>query len=388
MKKTVLFLLLITTITYGQTQKTQEDTKILIPYRVKNLWGLSDTLGNIKVQPAYKEIKDFHIAYNKKRSSRYVVKTNKNYFVINRSKKVFLPETNTYDSILISRSDINQFYVFKKGKAGLYTNGKELIPCLYDEIHPTHNSSFVVKKGKFAGLLNSSGKTIIPVEYDRIHPSYEDKDQNKPQFIWKAKGFFTDKEFSDVKVKKTSQESESSAGMVELMDAKEADLDIDAIAHKLGKIYRFVDVDRYRKFAFVGKDKKTGVIDLRTESFIINPEYDYIMFSGEDHDKKIFEVVNNKKYGLVKEGNIFLLPVEYDKITSSYELGALLLKKDNKTGLYIFNTSYPFIPAKYEAIKKSMPIQINDTWQFGLFKVETEKGEGYVGENGIEFFKN
>ena len=51
----VFFTLLFTTLSFSQNNNP------LIPYRDGNLWGFCDTLGNVKVKPLYKEIKDFNI---------------------------------------------------------------------------------------------------------------------------------------------------------------------------------------------------------------------------------------------------------------------------------------------------------------------------------------
>mgnify|MGYP006160615057 CR=1 FL=1 len=150
---------------------------------------MSDTLGNIKVKPIYKEIKNFIIDYENDFASRYVVKSNKTYYVIDQNKKVLLPELNTYDSIYLNKNYPNHFWVFKKGKVGLYHKNKEIIGCFYDKITVLANESYEVQNGKLSGLINSLGKLIIPIEYVRIRPSWDEEDEKNPKFVFDINAF-------------------------------------------------------------------------------------------------------------------------------------------------------------------------------------------------------
>lgn len=390
MKKTILFLIISFTI-YAQKPSGSE---VLIPFRVKKLWGLSDTLGNLKVNPIYKEIKSFFIEkQNDKYVSRYVVKTNKSYFVINEDRKVFLPETNTYDSIHISKYYPECFWVFKKGKTGLFLKNKEIIPCLYDDILPTQNGSFRVQKGDLAGLINASGKLIIPVEYIYISTyreeetdEVEEKDEKATvdKFVWIAGTSKSEKKYYDTKVSENNivyatiyekrLGSETISG-----DSK----DYDLMASELLKTYDKVQINQSLDIAYVTKNNLKGVIDLVSNTEIINLIYDEVIYDGINKDVKVFKTKRNGKYGLIQSGNKAILNCEFDDINEDH-----ILTKDNRKGVFVFNTIYPFIKPKYTAIKSVEPISISDFWQFGLFEVTTEKGKGYVGENGVEFFKD
>ena len=393
MKKT-LFLLLISFTIHAQ-QPINSD--VLIPYRDKKLWGLSDTLGNIKVSPIYKEIKSFFIEkQNDVFVSRYVVKANKSYFVINKDKKVFLPETNTYDSIHLNNYFPNHFWVFKKGKIGLYHNNKEIIPCLYDQITLTENDSYKVKKGKSTGLINASGKLIIPVEYTTIEPLHleeteedvedneEKESKNRDKFVWITKTSKSEKKFYDTKTQIAttfySNTIEKRLGSETISGDSE---DYDLIKNRLLKTYDTVAIDQFENFAFVTKNNKKGVIDLKTNIEIINLIYDDVAYDGLNKDIKIFKTKRNGKFGLIQAGNQALLNCEFDDINNEH-----ILTKDNRKGVFVFNTVYPYIKPKYITLKSIEPISISYYWQFGLFEVTTEKGKGYVGENGVEFFND
>ena len=99
-------------------------------------------------------------------------------------------------------------------------------------------------------------------------------------------------------------------------------------------------------------------------------------------------IARNKadKVGIITESGSTVLPFEYTEIfvNGSY----LILFKGSKKGFMILNTPYPFIPAVYDNFHDYHTIRVNDNWSFGLFLVEKDGREGYVGENGVEFFKN
>lgn len=408
MKKIILLLLLSGSLAAQTKTKTTAKTvpktlaqnqimsKVLIPYRDKNLWGLSDTLGRIVVKPFAKDIKQFAISDDGKFISRYVVKTNKKYYVIDRSKTVLLPEINTYDSITVSKYHPDHFFVYKKGKLGLFTKGKELIPCLYESIELSYNQSFEVTKDELVGVINSQGKLIIPTQYTRVSRSWDDEDDKNPKFVWNAKGILVEKKFYDTKIKEKPSGIygdvvvEDIPSIKEMGDGGENDVNkkIDAVLKELNARYDRVVLDKRNAIAGVEIKKKWGVYDFESKEEIIAPLYDEAYQFASDKDKRVFKVALNGKYGLVKEGNIEMTNIEYDEIEYDNQNSIYILVKDNKKGMIIFNTIYPIVPPKYVSIKNAEPIRISDRWQFGLFKVTTEKGTGYLGENGVEFFKD
>jgi hypothetical protein len=51
-------------------------------------------------------------------------------------------------------------------------------------------------------------------------------------------------------------------------------------------------------------------------------------------------------------------------------------------------TIYPIIPNKYDDIIYARGLSVNRSWNFAIFKIMINNKTGYVGENGIEFFKD
>lgn len=385
-KANILFVILLTNSIFSLAQTTKKNN-VLLPYRAKNVWGLSDTLGTIIVAPIYKEIKDFIINKDHNFASRYVVKTNKTYYVIDQNKKVLLPEQNLYDSIKLNSEHINHFWVYKQGKVGLFHSNKEIIPCLYDNIALVQNKSFIVQKGKLCGLINSLGNLIIPIEYKYIHYSWEEEDQKNPKFVWIAEGMLVEKKFYDTKVQEQNSNEKLSIAEVAIV-SDIASEETDPISTVSKKYDSFRIFNREKKYAYVSLNNKKGVVNFVTEEEIVKPIYEDVNYFAEDREKFVFKVKLDGKFGLIKEGNIVVLENEFDNIYYDYKEGLYFLEKENKKGCIIFNTIYPPIKPKYLSIKSLDGIRISDRWQFGLFEVTTENGKGIVGENGVEFFKD
>ncbi len=369
---------LVTTISYAQTS-----TKVLIPYRDHSTWCLADTLGTIKVKTTYKDIKDFIITRNKGFTARYLVKNNKNYFVVDQSQKVILPEMNPYDSIYLNQEFPNYYWVFKKGKVGIWSANKEIVSCLYDKITPTDNKSFVVEKGELKGLVNSQSKLTIPVEYQSIYSSWDEVDQKNPKYVWVAEGVLVDKKFYDTKIKVEGTDI-GFASVKGIVDSSGGGADVrNQKLEQLRAKYDKVDFNFYNDYAIVTKDGKVGVVQFDNQEELVTPLYEEVEQYGNDHGVSLYKVKKDNLYGLIKEGNTFFLNCEYDAI-----LDDKTLVKGNKKGIIIFNSIYPSIAPKYNSIKGFKQIDVSDSWQFGLFQVTTEKGKGLLGENGVEFFKD
>lgn len=358
-------------------------SKVLIPYRVKDLWGLSDTLGNVKVKPIFKEIKDFTIDYKNQFASRYVVKKDAGYFVIDEKLNVLLPVEKNYDSIKLFRDDSNSFIVYKNGNAGVFSKNKEIIKCEYSSIETTKNNSYKVSKGKFDGLINSVGKIVIPVEYLKIYPSWDEEDEKNVQFVWIAKGALVKEKFLDNRIVKNDN-IELMYDNVKLVEEMTFDERVDNDFENSEFLKQFDEVieNRYSDWFVVRKKDKYGIASKR-KKILVELKYDAIENFGYYHGQKCFKVKLNNKYGLVTEKNELVLPCEYSEIARNGKL-----QKDDKYGFILMNTIYKPIETKYNSIKSTTGIEISNRWYFGLFEVTTSSGKGLVGENGVEFFKD
>lgn len=90
-------------------------------------------------------------------------------------------------------------------------------------------------------------------------------------------------------------------------------------------------------------------------------------------------------FGLFR-GNYEDLPFKYDFIDIDYENGLFYLLKDKKMGVFIHGSSYSIIEPKYGLISFHSKLRVSKKWTFALFSVKSNGQEGYIGENGVEFF--
>lgn len=392
MKYFTILLLFIISSLYSQNTKKE----LRIPYRVGNLWGLCDTLGVVKIKPFADEISYFKI--NENFEGKYIVRVNNTQKIIDNEANILL-ENKDYDSISIVYFD-HAIEVYKKGKVGVFINGRELIPCQYDGIHETQNGSYKVFKNDKIGLINSSGKLIIPIEYYSLNLS--EKMQNKAdKFIWtaitksgKRKEYFDDKIITKnilslIEVQPNISE-ESNHKIIN-------DLNIKNNLNEILKKYyyardiiegKFVIVENENVSAkTIEESKKVGVVRIIDKQEIIPLEYSGISYITNEHGKSIFEVRKNNLSNFIDENKKNISPINFDD-SMKYNESIYIIKKDNKWGAKIFHTNYPYIPIKYESIDLVKTITINKNWSFNIFEVELNNKKGYIGENGVEYFKN
>ncbi|MBB4807603.1 hypothetical protein HNP38_002909 [Chryseobacterium defluvii] len=386
MKNLLFIFLLINASLFSQNKKKHE---ILLPYRNGNLWGLCDTLGVVKVKPTFEKIENF--AINKKFYGKYVVRKNNKISVIDQYKKILLNETEDYDSIFVTDSN-RETTIFKNGKMGMLMNFKPFIPTEYDRINKKANGSYVVKIDELEGLINSKGQLIIPVEYKYVSRSYDKEDEKNKQFVWEAEGVFVNKKFyDDIYIPEASEEDIlEPPALIGVQEARPPSDKIKEAKKRLLEKYDNVSFYENENLIFVDKDKKKGVLSYPDETVIFDIEYDDIDFIGHEKESAVFLLRKNGKSGILLKNKKIILPLEYDDITYEYDYGRYyVLKKNSKKGVFLLNTIYKPIQAKYKTIKQIPPIPVNENWQFGLFETETIDGKkGIVGENGVEFFKN
>ena len=381
MKKYFTFLIvLFTTFLFSQTHVDP-----LIPYRDGKIWGFCDTIGKVVVKPYFDNVVAVQYdPYNAGNASFLIQKNNKK-FVVDEKNQIIVPLNHTYDSIRLKEFDMDYIEVFRKGKMGLYADLKELIPCKYDNIDVAGNKSYRVFVGNKCGIINSKNKLIVPIKYEEIYPYWDETADSNSKFVWEATLGRESVKFYDSKI---IEIDDYPVGVLEKSAGGYLTDEDDVARLDLQKKYDKVVLDEYRSIAYVTKNNKTGVFSLLQEKQIVDVLYDDISFAETNKGNSVFKVKLNGKFGFVSENNLVLLPVEYDKIEYNQKIYQYEITKKNKVGVKVFNTIYPTIEAKYLEILDYKRIQINNHWSFIIFLVKTENGIGFVGENGVEYFKN
>ncbi|CAM3272957.1 hypothetical protein FLLO111716_00105 [Flavobacterium longum] len=363
--------------------KPKKTINILVPYRVKDRWGFSDTLGNIKVQPVYRQlVKAYYYDGGK---ANFVLKGETGWIAVNQNHQVLVSETASaqYDSIAIDSYWEDYVYLHKDGKIGVNYKGKEIFKPVYRSIRPEPNESFIVYNDNgLVGLVNNTGKVIVPTEFAEIDIIWEES--TKTKIVWLAKIRDVEKKFTDVKVPDSDDFDQI---IYEKRLADEEKIADASIPERIGSQYDAVKADPHYAIYYVKKNGLSGVYDGLADKETIAPQYESISLASIERDVKIFGVRLNGKLGMVKSDNAIVVPIAFDNIVPDKNLGGFILQQNGKKGFYVRNTSYPYIRPKYNSITERIQIPVKSSWSFGLFKVTTDSGEGFVGENGIEFFK-
>lgn len=378
-KVSSIVLVLFVVLSYSQTP--------LIPYRDGKLWGFCDTLGKVVVKPYLDTIHKVRYDYFFNKAA-FLVQKGKNKFVVNENNQLVVPVFNKYDSIKLKDFDVRYIEVYKKGKLGIVRDLEEKVPCLYDEVVIAANASYYVYLGKKCGLINEKKKLVIPIQFDDISPIGEEMIKQKNFFAWEATQNDKVQKFFDNVKNETGQDMV--VGIKEMVGSTYfSDLEINEIQKSLIDKYVIVDINKYEGIAIVGQSKdKLGVYSLAKKELLIEPKYEFIELEGKDSEALLFKVKLNNKWGVLLETDQIYLPIKYDSIKFNTSLNLFIIEEKGKVGFKIKNTIYPTVEPKYLRVLDKQNFQVNDSWNFSLIQVRTSKGYGFVGENGIEYFKD
>jgi WG containing repeat len=326
------------------------------------------------------------------------------------------------------------FLVKKNGLFGLYDlTGKNIVPIQFDEVSLAYFYSyqvFKVKKGNKFGLFDQTGKLIIPVQYETIeYQKYKKRSGNNISGTTSLIGFFTTKNGKDYYygldgqmkafnksewvVSELYDEEAIMAGETTYNDQTDmvvvSDKSIDQLKEdlKVDEIKPFSP--DYKDILLIKKDGYYGLINSNSTE-IIPPAYDSIKYINLN--KHIFFVKKNQKWGIVNSKNEIQLPTEYDQlnigrndsnhiVTQKVGLkGCFIIYtwidlfspidiyESSHTGFYTGYKHYSPIPPRYQDITFARYFRVHQNWSFNVFKVLKDNKQGYIGENGVEYFKN
>jgi hypothetical protein len=367
-------------------------THFLVPYRQGDLWGYADTLGKVVIPCKYQEANLFDYDESKPElPAAAIVKENGRILVISEQGKVIVPAK--YESITINHTHNGLSFIVenKNSRKGIFQNGKELVPCIYEQITPDVNESYLVQKNDLYGMINSSGKIIVPVMFDDV---LSGTSRQNNMVRWTAAKRGMKKIFTD----RTVEGSSSFVRMpVLIRDDAEMEDSFSSRLESVKKAFPFLEVINNGNFAFLRNENQSAILfneDTSNTPFFFSMPYqfeDFCFFpdgrSGRDryHARTLLIARDDHKLGIISESEKIMLPFEYDDI--KLEGNIFFLKKDGKTGFFTLHTHYPPIEAKYDAFLYNYSLPVNDHWRFGLYQVKVGGKTGYVGENGVEFFR-
>lgn len=352
---------------------------VLVPYKVSNQWGFSDSNGKIMIQPVYDSVALYRNVYSGGKSINYAkVFSNKKVGLIDVTNKPLL--ALQYSNITnADYDDTDRFIVTDvNGKSGLVDFNKVILPVTYDKIRSIRNHSYLVEKTGKLGIVDNSGKLVIPILYNQINFVSDNEETCK----WKV---VNDKETKFIELpsyKDTEETMYSVAGIEEIPD-----FNIDSLKSRYDQIFKHRD----NNYAYmVKKGNKFGFVNLRSGT-TLKPGYAKLdILDGVYHEDKRYNtfvllVTEGKSEGIIDEKGTVLVPAIYDDIHING--GNCEVKMDKLIGYYFTKTNKFFEP-KYKGYTAME--HFGGSYDNPVFKIigvyETEKKEWYyIGENGVVF---
>lgn len=245
----------------------------------------------------------------------------------------------------------------KNGKSGaINRKGETVVPFIYDKVNYFYNSglAIVIKDKKF-GFVDAFGKEIIPVIYENVDQTMTDEivlvSKNKKWAFFSNKGEqLTDFEFEEVKQAYIKQDGR--------------------------------DKDTYFKgdLAIVTIGNQSKYLNRNLNEVIPFGKYDYT----ESLNKNGFGIVaKNKKFGIINNQGIEIVPLEYDKIEHpkrySNILELFVLEKNGT--LQIFDENIK--PIKQNILSYEWDkIDFDDYYLDVLLLKDSQNKFGIIDENG------
>lgn len=366
--------------------------QIVVPFRLGNRWGYSDTLGKIKIKPKYDTVSlfDYDMIY---KGGHVIaeVKLGGKPMMINEKGSVVVPPKYDYIKLLDGLEEPT-FIISKNNKFGLFGNGKELFPPISEWLGDPYTGLYEVRVNTKSGLINSRGEILIPLIYDQLRRG----SFKKPDSLeWECIVYGKEVEKRSVKLSKQNWLSQRVPDVetIEYVLKGNSDKFIDSITKQLG----LDSVHLEHNSAILYKSDKSGVIladEIKKTYFFLKPYHiqhiKYFSPNSRDswnHNSAAYIIaILGDKYGMINEREEQILPFMYDYVEERD--GFFLLKQNGKIGFFIWNTIYPIIQPEYDEYLWKLYIPVNNKWRFTLFKIMKNGRAGFVGENGLNYFRN
>lgn len=393
----------------------------LIPYRIGDKWGFSDTAMNIIVEPIYDSVS----SYNNYPKGYYTVAKNGKWGVITKDKVIIEPILNN-----VGFEEFDSDIVFFDSKTGIVDENKQIfIRDSYNEseIRSDGNRYLIQEKGIYYNLKGERlfQDTVLFMEmYDdfinlylvrfsnlKYSMFYYDKVKNKVSYWVFKDADYIDYNGESFVIRVGNEKSfyhlkkNSSTKKMELFFLKKVLLEDEIVSRALSEVaidsrIRVVRKGRFWKeeisfngsqYYFITKvGTKTKILrkdtifkgELKNKEFEVKSYSLFMEYSSDrtiDHANRI-EYLSRKKYLKYNEGGKFgvvtskrVLPELYEEIYGFIfsEIGDILfmVKQEGKFGV-IQDTGSWVIPPLYDTI---MPIE-----KRGSFVVEKAGKQGLV----------
>lgn len=388
MKTSLFSVLACFTFFFTWAQKPQ----ILVPFRSGDKWGYSDTLGKIKIKPKYDTVSLFD--YDMVHKGGHViaeVKLEGKPMMINEKGSVVVPPKYDYIKLLDGLEE-STFIISKNNKFGLFAKGKEVFPPVSNWLADPYPGLYEVRVNGKSGLINSKGKILIPLIYDQLRRgNFKTPDSLEWVCAIYEKGI--DKVSIKVPKENWLPQRIPDTETIEYMSQNNMNTIMDSIKKEL----QADSIHLNYNYAIVYKAQERGIIlpDSIKKVYVFSKAYNFyhVKFFAQNsrnswnHNSAAYIIVSlNGKYGMINEREDQILPFVYDYVEERD--GFFLLKQNEKIGFFVLNTIYPVIEPRFDTYEWKRYVPVNNAWRFTLFKIIKNGRAGFVGENGVNYFRD
>lgn len=298
----------------------------LVPYRQSDAWGFSDTLGNIKIKPAYDKVDFFRL-----------IKWN------------FLAP------------------VFKDGQQSFINDSGRLVEPFADTMVQIYDDYFYAKQNNKFGVYQLDRKTAVPFEYD---------------------SFMLVKDYPWYK---------QNNNLVPIRDA------YNIIGRKQDTYYLVSYMNNRAEIIGTPEPKPKPLVrpTARSQSRPSQPGTEMVTVSVQNTAPATSTISavelypngismvskQHNKTGIVNNRGEVQVPFIYDSINIVYN-GLFITLKKKKYGAILLGSLYEDIHNKYDELKYITGFEVSSHWYFSIFDVKKNNKKGYIGINGVEYFKD
>ena len=287
----------------------------------KERYGVQNLNGEIQIPMKYSNL-ELYNAYPSPETSLFIIRLdskNRAFQIINIKDEVV--NGNIYE-------DINPHGPLHKAKIGgkcgyLDNKGKEIIPFIYDEFYGFNGDDCLAVKNKQWGTINKKGETIIPFDYQNL---YFLRVETAFGCLYRAN-------------KNDRVGLIDTAGQVILPHQY---LHVEPHQLYLG------NKGEMNQFKVKTIDNKVGIIDIKTQTYIIPPDYNFFVREIDQHQQVLWVSQKGTKFGILDSSGQVKTPFDYESIFRLERSDEFLFsaRKGDKFGVidgWTGATVYPFI---------------------------------------------
>ena len=294
-------------------------TDTILFLRIKGLWAIIGTSGNIIVPPTFSKIE----TDNPQNEIVYMVqkpnKQNKNLWGI------------------------------------IHINGKEILPAEYEEIRRTRkiygNNNFLVKKNNKWGRVDKNNQQIIPFEYDDLQAT---------QITYNGQNVYL-------------VSKEDKWGLIDNKNNVLIDLIFDSLPNNYDIQYGF------RRNVIKAKYQGNQVIIDAKGNIKYPSKFSYVEYIEDNWKQNIVEVSENGKFGITDTLANIIIPIKYD----NFHFIDNYLLAENNSKFYLIDINSAKEIMEFDEIFRSLlffkndnlicPLKKDNKWVF----INISKGELY-----------